>query len=288
MIPREILKKIRQIEIRTNRLVSRLAVSVCPGRTNQSVFWSALTCILSPRRGFPLRAFLVCPEGHPTNPAEGYFKDAASIPPSPWGEGRDEGGRETSFFFTKNLLPVFQLLRFAARVENRENHNTLWLNQEVNHKRKTTKNDRASDLSSDFREPFGVTRDALKVLLDGGSKFAAQTFALAFVPGNGIVKFLFRDTSKDEAALHLRYFASSFFLASSHETTALGLLRWSWRRWSIKAASPGVSSFDSTMSFQRSRHNSICSASGSARASLKTISELMLLNLPAIPLLASA
>src|SRR5579859_3071401 len=46
MIPREILKKIRQIEIRINRLVSRLAVSVCPGGTNQSVFWSALTCIL--------------------------------------------------------------------------------------------------------------------------------------------------------------------------------------------------------------------------------------------------
>ncbi len=43
MIPHEILKKIRQIEIRTNRLMSRLAVSVCRVGRNQSVFWPALT-----------------------------------------------------------------------------------------------------------------------------------------------------------------------------------------------------------------------------------------------------
>ncbi len=37
MIPREILKKIRQIELRTNRIVT------------ESVFWPALTCVLSPQ-----------------------------------------------------------------------------------------------------------------------------------------------------------------------------------------------------------------------------------------------
>jgi len=179
----------------------------------------------------------------------------------------------------KISTPAFQLFRFPACVENRENHNALWLDQEVNYKRKTTKNDRASDLSSDFREPSGIMRNALKVLLDGGSEFTAQASALALIPGNGIVKFLFRDTSKDEAAFHLRYFASSLALTSSNETTSSGLSRCSRKRRSINSASPGVNSFDSTMSSQRLRHNSICSVSGSARASLRTYSELMELKL---------
>jgi len=86
----------------------------------------------------------------------------------------------------------------------------------------------------------------------------------------------------------LRYFASSLALISSQETTSPGFSRWSWRRRSISSASPGVSSFDSTMSFQRLRHSSICSASVSARASLKTISELMELNLTGQTHFASA
>jgi hypothetical protein len=209
MIPREILKKIRQIELRTNRLV-------------------------------------------------------------------------------KISSPIFQLIRFPAGVENREKYDAVWLDQKMHHKRKTTEDHRSAYFASDFWKPFGIIRNALKVFFDGSLKFAAQTFALAFVPGNGIVKFLFRDTSKDEAASHFRHFASSFFLTSTHEITSLGWSRWSWRRWSINAASPGVSSFDSTILSQRLRHNSICSASGSARASLKTISELMTFNLRAIPFFASA
>ncbi len=188
----------------------------------------------------------------------------------------------------KVSLPVFQLFRSAARVEDGKNHDAIWLDQEVNHKRKTPEDNCTPNFASDFWKPFGIIRNAFKVLLNGGSKFPAQTFALAFILSNRIVKFLFRDTSKDEITFHFPYFASSFVLTSSHETTSLGLLRWSWRRWSINAASPGVSSFDSTILSQRLRHNSICSASGSARASLKTISELILLNLPAIPFFASA
>jgi hypothetical protein len=184
--------------------------------------------------------------------------------------------------------PIFQLLRFTAGVKNGKDYDSIRLHEEMDHERKTAENHCAPHFALNFRKSFRSIRDALKVFFDGGLKFAAQALVLAFVPGNGIVKFPFRDTSKDEAAFHLRYFASSFVLTSSHETTSLGLLRWSWRRWSINAASPGVSSFDSTILSQRLRHNSICSASGSARASLKTISELMLLNLPAIPFFASA
>jgi len=96
MIPREILKKIRQIEIRTNRLGSEFATRTCLDGKNSLVFWSALTCILSPRRGFPPLVLPAGSEGDPTNPAAGYFKDAAGVSPSPWGEGRDEGGGKTN------------------------------------------------------------------------------------------------------------------------------------------------------------------------------------------------
>jgi len=172
--------------------------------------------------------------------------------------------------------PVFQLFRFAARVEDGQNHNALFFDEKVNYERKAADNGSAN-LASDFRKSVRVFRDALKVFLNRGAKFLTQTFTFAGISGNGIIKFLFRDATKDEAAFHLRYFASSFALTSSQETTSLGLSRWSWSRRSISAASPGVSSFDPTISSQRLRHSSTCSANGSAQASLKTISELMLL-----------
>ena len=111
MIPREILKKIRQIELRTNRLV-------------------------------------------------------------------------------QSSSPVFQLFRFAAGVEHGQNHDAFGFNQKMDHKRKATDNGSAN-FASDFRKPFGIIGDALKVLLDGGAKFLTQAFTLVFVIGNGIVKLLF-------------------------------------------------------------------------------------------------
>ncbi len=97
MIPREILKKIRQIEIRTNRLVTEFAAGARLDGGIQLVFWPALTCVLSPRRGFQPVTLPLCPAVRPANPIAGFSKDAGSVSPSPWGEGRDEGGRETNF-----------------------------------------------------------------------------------------------------------------------------------------------------------------------------------------------
>jgi hypothetical protein len=183
MIPREILKKIRQIEIRTNRIVtgsaagarlcepqhSRLAwgreisehVRTCeaaasrrpplrsgarasarftiprPGaiETNPSpnavqalkrrerrapavsprgiqlLFSPALTCVLSPRRGFQPFTFPAPPTGLLSNPAAIITKESESISPSPWGEGRDEGGRKTNF-----RQPAIRVARSAFRV----------------------------------------------------------------------------------------------------------------------------------------------------------------------------
>jgi hypothetical protein len=184
--------------------------------------------------------------------------------------------------------PVFQLFRFAARVENGQKHDAFGFNQKMNHERKTTENDCTLDFTANFWKPFWIVRDSLKVLLNGGAEFLTQAIALAFVIGDGIIKFLFGNATKNEAAFHLRYFASSFALTSANETTSSGFSRWSWRRRSISSASPGVSSFDSTMSSQRLRHSSTCSASGSARASFRTNSELIKLNLPPLNIFASA
>ena len=78
MIPREMLKKIRQIERRTNREVGRAtpcAPSVGHGHAPAGKELPAL------------------PEaGRPASPVAGLSKDAASVSPSPWRAGRDEGG----------------------------------------------------------------------------------------------------------------------------------------------------------------------------------------------------
>jgi hypothetical protein len=96
MIPRELLKKIRPSERRTNRRALRLGLRPQPRSVegeNQMVFWPALTCVLSPGRGFQPTAFSDYPTGRPANPVAGFSRGAAGVSPSPWGEGRDEGGQ---------------------------------------------------------------------------------------------------------------------------------------------------------------------------------------------------
>jgi hypothetical protein len=145
----------------------------------------------------------------------------------------------------------------------------------VNYIRKTAENDCTPDGSPDFWKEFWIFRDAAKVFFDGGSKFLTQAFAFALISSDGTVILQFRDAAKNEAAFHFRYLASSLALTSSHETTSLGFAKWSCNRRSISSASPGVSSCELAMPSQRSRHSSIRSAHGSARASLKIASELI-------------
>jgi hypothetical protein len=129
MIPPEILKKIRQIDLCMNRIVTEFAAGarVCdPQRSRiaqnrnhsgrvlsgevaadhrpalrlfrpspqftrrvQSVFWPALTCVLAPRRGFHPVTLPVYPAVSPANPGEGFSKDTGSISASFWGEGHE-------------------------------------------------------------------------------------------------------------------------------------------------------------------------------------------------------
>jgi hypothetical protein len=192
--------------------------------------------------------------------------------------------RAQAAFFTRNLRSdgikmgsptEFQLSRIAARMEHGQNQDAFLFDEKVNDKRKAAENDGAPHFASDFGEQIGIVRDTLKALLDGGSKFQTQAFAFSFIPSDGIVILQFRDTTEDDSSFHFWYFASSLALTSSQETTSLGLSKWSCRRRSISSASPGASSREAAMPSHRLRHNSTCSANGSARASLNIVSALM-------------
>lgn len=158
---------------------------------------------------------------------------------------------------------------------NGKNDDAVGLNQKMNHERKATKYNRPPHFPSDFGEGFRTSDDTLKGLPHYGTKFPPQAFSLAFVPCDRTLKLLFSNATKNQAAFHQEYFTSSLALTSSHDTTSPGFSRCSCRRRSMNSASPGVNSLDSTMLSHRLRHNSICSASGRARASLRTNSELI-------------
>src|SRR6185369_2162419 len=100
----------------------------------------------------------------------------------------------------------------------------LLFDEKLNHKRKATDNGTAN-FAPDFREPFRIIRDSLKIFLNSGTEFKTQTFTLGFIPRNGIIKLPLRNASKNEAAFHLRYFASSLALTSASETTSSGWSR---------------------------------------------------------------
>jgi hypothetical protein len=66
-------------------------------RRNQLVLSSALTCVLSPRRGFQPSMLSDFSAARSNHPVAGISQSAGSVSPSPWGEGRDEGERKTNF-----------------------------------------------------------------------------------------------------------------------------------------------------------------------------------------------
>jgi hypothetical protein len=175
--------------------------------------------------------------------------------------------------FSKDSLPVSKPFGVSTCVKDGQDHNTFFFNYVMNYERKTAQDHSTADFAAHFWESFRVVSNALEIFLDCSTKFLAQAFAAFFIPRNRLIKFLRGNPPEKIAALHLPYLASSFALSSSIEMTSSGLSRCSCKRRSINSASPGVSSFDSTIPSQRLRQSSICSASGSVRASFKTVSE---------------
>jgi hypothetical protein len=114
MIPREILKKIRQIELRTNHLVSgTVGEHACSGRGRTRISQIFSTIIARARNGAK-KEMVFWPGVN--NPATNLSKGAGSVSPSPWGEGRDEGGCKTNFPLAfASLQPLTQLHRIPKR-----------------------------------------------------------------------------------------------------------------------------------------------------------------------------
>jgi hypothetical protein len=112
MIQGEILKITRQNEIRTNRIVTEFAARARLDVRIQLVFWPALTRVRSRRGGFYPVTLPVYPVICPAKSIEGFPKDAVSDSRSPWGEGLDEGRRETNFI---PAVPEPGCVRSASR-----------------------------------------------------------------------------------------------------------------------------------------------------------------------------
>ena len=110
---------------------------------------------------------------------------------------------------TNRLVPFsttgFQLLGIAAGVEDGQNDDAFRLNQKMDHKGKPAVNHRPADFAKHFGKPLWIFCNALKVLLNDGSKFLSQSFPLVFVVANGVIKFLLGNATKDAAAFHLGY-----------------------------------------------------------------------------------
>ena len=67
------------------------------GKTEKFVLTLALILAFSPGEKEPPAHVSLFSDDRPANPAAGFVKDAARVAPSPWGEGRDEGGRANQF-----------------------------------------------------------------------------------------------------------------------------------------------------------------------------------------------
>ncbi len=147
----------------------------------------------------------------------------------------------------KPSTTVFQLPWFAARMEHGQNHDSVFFNEKVNHKRKAAENHGASNIASCLGKLLRVDGDALQLFPDDSTKLLAQTRPFTVIPSNRIFKLLFCGSSQDEATFHFLYLASSRALTSSHATTSPGFLKWSARRRSISSASPGVSTADAAL-----------------------------------------
>src|ERR1019366_4311561 len=174
--------------------------------------------------------------------------------------------------------PEFQLLRIAAGVEDGQNDDAFRFDQKMNHKGKPAENHRPADFPAHFGKPFGIIRNALKVLFNDGAKFLSQPFPLGFVIGNGVIKLLLGNATKDKAAFHLRYLASSFALTSANETTSSGFWRWSWSRRSMCLASPDVSLSSKAPYFSQAfSATACCSACGKCSICLRISVALMTL-----------
>jgi hypothetical protein len=313
MIPREILKKIRQIELRTNRIVIASVDGGCmrtPQFSNaptnhpalrrgrrpqprsageiQPVFWFALTCVLSPRRGFHPVTFSVESAARPNHPTAGYSKDAGSVSPSPWGEGRDEGGRKTNLPESKSLQSLDERIGIPAGMPDGEHTNFIAFDPEINSVFESG-HPRLANESGFFLKKFGVLFDAFKQRQKFGVEFLSQARLPLFIPFQSL-KIVKVGGRFEPQPLHFqpkRLRASSRTCSNGIPSRGF-LLNSSARRSSSAFCSGVIVSSKSPNSRSMVSTSSRRSISGIRRSSSRISVALMESNLTAVKLFASA
>src|SRR5664279_1824277 len=269
MIPREIHKKIRQTEIRTNRVVTGFAAGARHGEKNQLVFWPALTCVLSPGRGFQPVTLSISPAVHPANPVAGISKDAGSDSPSPWGEGRDEGGRETNFPLTGlSFQPPAQLRRIPRPMPDSKNFDFTMFDVDGEVNRVRPRFGHFGFPRQCCRQPksFRVLSQSLQKRLKFIIKSQTNASFAFFIPVHSLIPFQFGFGLRNDFERH--FLARRRFLISA-ETSSMGVPRpgcfnASSARRSSSAICSGVSSSSKSWTTSRIFSNaSCCSANGS-------------------------
>jgi hypothetical protein len=320
MIPREILKKIRPSELRTNRLVTGSAFGARasarftvrqPAASNlnsppnsvrmlkrrerrapahfaagiQLVSLSALTCVLSPRRGFQPAALLDHLADRSNNPVAGCSKDAVSVSPSPWGEGRDEGGRETNFdsncchALRLGLRPQPrsdalchsspQFRRIPRAIENRNDADVVSVDVKVDAvTMKPFEQSRLAGFPAGKSKAFGVFQNCFDGMIDFSLKPIAQAGLLFIIPKNRFVEFKASGGQENDFARHAARRAFNFCRASAR-TCSQGMPRSGCCRSS--SARRSSSSFCSCESSSSKSPNSVSMVSTRSRRSASGI-----------------
>ena len=176
----------------TNHPALRLGLRPQPrsvGGKNQLVTWPALTCVLSPRRGFQPATLSLCLAIRPINPVAVFSKDAGSVSPSPWGEGRDEGGRETNFSLAgQSFESLLQFRRVARGVENRKHCKDVILDREVDGVFFESSEANLLCASANSLKMTRVGHRPLERQLHFQFELAPQPRTFSFIPSNGFFK----------------------------------------------------------------------------------------------------
>jgi len=264
MIAREIIRKFRRSEICRN------PVGVGPAGSSFPQGGSSLATL-----GWVAQSFQDWADGRRLMPVVNISTDAGSVSPSPWGEGRDEGGRGTNFPITGGSFQTpAQFRRIACAVPNGQHFDfgVCFVDNEINRVRPAKHTSLASSASG-FGESKRLGRNRRNNLVRFQGKSNSQPFGLALISGHSFPKFKsgFRVVNDPES--HFLYLSSISSRNCSHGMPRPGFFSASSARRSSSAICSGVSS---SSNLSRSCSNiSRCSSNGSLSICSKTWAALM-------------
>ena len=186
----------------------------------------------------------VYPAMRGNNPATNLSRDAGSVSPSPWGEGRDEGGCITDFPpVLASLQPLTQFRRISRTVENRNDGKDIILDCKIKAVRLESFQADSLCPTSNLAKDFRLGLRTLQGLDDFLGKFFSKAWNLVLVPYDGLEEFKFRFGPEAKLEIHHQPKRSRISaLTCSHGIPLWGFFSKSARRRSSSAVCSGVKS----------------------------------------------